>query len=120
MSEAWTGRKYRGIVGGKVYTVLAEPFEFEGGQFFAWHEPSHNHGQPIASAADFENRNLYARIIEPKFAIGDVVTEDFDRYRIIGVSSEPDGENDFAYLGKATEGSSITILWQSQISKVSQ
>lgn len=120
MTDAWTGRKYRGKYTGETYEVLSEPIEWNGKKYVSY---AYN-GSAVPSGheqvTEFENGSNYTRIIEPKFAVGDVVTEDFDRYRIIGVSSEPDGENDFAYLGKVTEGSSITILWQSQISKVSQ
>jgi hypothetical protein len=114
MSDTWTGRKYRGNQSGRIYTVLSEPFEFNGAEYIVWQEPSHNNGNPFAEQNGFKH-GPFTRVIEPKYAVGDKVTNGYDVYRIVGVASEPDGEGDFAYLVKPIGEDDTDILWESHI-----
>lgn len=113
MTEAWTGRKYKAI-SGDIIEILSEPFKAKDGRKWVGFENSYIVGvSPLEGCFPDERR-----IIEPRYAVGQEVTDEFTTYRIIGVSSEPDEEGDFAYFGKLVgrgSSSGIHTLFQSQI-----
>lgn len=113
MTEAWTGRKYRGKLTGSIYEIPAEPFWSDGHEYVPYRSAESGvHG--CERIEYFENSESYERVIESKYAVGDVVWTYMSTVRIIAVASEVDRDGDFAYLHKTKDGH-VDILWEGGI-----
>lgn len=96
MTEAWTGRKYRGNLTDGTYDIISEPFEHAGVRWVVYAFKG-SAALNVARINELEGGD-FTRIREPKFAVGDRVTNGYDSGSVEAVSARPDADGDFAYL----------------------
>jgi hypothetical protein len=119
MTEAWTGRKYRGAYTGTEYQIISEPISHAGAAFVGYVLPG-GKCPGLEKVNNFEKTASYVRIIEPKFAVGDKVKDySGDIFEIEAVGSKPDSDGDRAYLAVGADGVSIPVF-ENYVTKVSQ
>jgi hypothetical protein len=122
MTDAWTGRKYRGKYTGATYEVLSEPFDWDGNQYVSYVVIGESSGRPTGHEfpMNFEKDDNYARIIEPKFAVGESAKDSFgDSLTIEAVTSKPDRNGKFVYLVREANDT-VYALSENYLTKVSE
>jgi hypothetical protein len=101
--SAKKGEKYRGQLTGNVYEIVADPFEWQGRSYIAWHS-NESDGPEIAGADHFE-QDHYTLIREPKFKVGDRIKWGWDgKATIVAITPDPDPDGDFGHLVKNDAG----------------
>jgi hypothetical protein len=118
MTEAWTGRKYRGKLTDGVYEILGEPIDANGTKWVA--HIFNGSGHPMMCQVSELEGDDFTRIREPKFTVGDKVACGYDTETIEAVSRVPDKDGDFGYITRDEDGHFDLIWDHSGYKKVSE